>query len=161
MNTYRKDLGVGLIAIAVGGAAAVLASRIPNLTGTPVGPGTFPLVIGLAVVASGVAVLVSTVRHRRLASDDREPEPAVAESPRSSSPAWTAWVLPATTVGFCLVAVTLSLDLATGAAFAVCGRHLGRYRWMTCLAAGVLAAVIVHVVFRTLLDVSLPAERLW
>ncbi len=160
MSTYRKDLGVGLIAIAIGGTAAILAGRIPNLTGTPVGPGTFPLVIGLAVVAAGVAVLVSTVRQR-LAMDEHEPSRATVEPPRSSPPAWTAWVLPMTTAGFCLLAVTVSLDLATGAAFAVCGRHLGRYRWTTCLAGGVLAAVILHVVFRTLLNVTLPAERLW
>lgn len=160
MNAYRKDLSVGLTAIVVGGGAAILAGRIPNLTGTPVGPGTFPLVIGLAVVVAGVAVLVSAVRRRPVTAD-REPAPTTEEPARSSSPAWTGWVLPATTVGFCLVAVTVSLDLATGAAFAICGRHLGRYRWTTCLAAGAVAAVVLHLVFRTLLDVALPAERLW
>lgn len=155
MRTRTRDLTVGLTAVAVGVTAAALAATIENNTGTPVGPGAFPLVVGVGIVLAGVHVIVATL-HPRAAT---APAPSTIAQSRPERPRRTAFILPAAVGAFCLVAVTFSLTLATAAMFVLCGRHMGGYRWLPSVAIGLIGATALHVVFRVLLEVPLPVDR--
>jgi putative tricarboxylic transport membrane protein len=155
MRTRTRDLTVGLTAIAVGVTAAALAATIENTTGTPVGPGAFPMVVGLGVALAGALVLVAALRPRAATA----PVPSAPAQLTSEPSRGRALILPAAVGGFCLIAVTFSLTVATAAMFVLCGRHLGRYRWLPSVAIGLLGAVALHVVFRVLLEVPLPVDR--
>lgn len=161
MSITARDLVVGAIALVVGIAAAGKAAMIENTTGTPVGPGAFPLVLGICIALAGVFIIVPALRT---APRPSRPEPGsgdsvVEGSARSSDSRLASLVLPTAVIAFCVVAVTLSLTVATAATFALCGRYMARYRWTTSAAIGIVAALTLHIVFRVLLVVSLPVDR--
>ena len=153
-RTTTRDFAVGLAAIAVGLNAALLAATIENTTGTPVGPGAFPMVVGICIGLAGAFVVVTALRARA--------HPGEADStdagPAPARPRWKPLVLPVGVGAFCVVAVTFSLTVSTAAMFVLCGRYMARYRWLTSVAIGLVGAVVVHVAFRVLLEVPLPAD---
>ena len=160
MSITARDLVVGAVALVVGIAAAGKAAMIENTTGTPVGPGAFPLVLGICIALAGVFIIVPALRSAsRPASSEPDGGAGVVERPaRSSDGRLASLVLPTGVIAFCVVAVTLSLTVATAAAFALCGRYMAHYRWTTSAVIGIVAALTLHVLFRVLLVVSLPVD---
>ena len=67
----RKDLGAGLIALAIG--IAVCAISLTYRIGTParMGPGLVPLVLGVALVLSGIGAILTGLRNQELATEMR------------------------------------------------------------------------------------------
>lgn len=65
MTSQSRDLAVGVTAVVLGGIVAVMAGTIRNTTGTAVGPGAFPLVIGIAVAVAGLAIGAPALRGAR------------------------------------------------------------------------------------------------
>lgn len=59
------DVASGLLAAALGTAVALYARTFPAMPGQPVGPGLFPLVVGLGLVVFGMALIVGGVRTRQ------------------------------------------------------------------------------------------------
>lgn len=155
MRTRTRDLTVGLTAVAVGVTAAALAATIENSTGTPVGPGAFPLVVGVGIVLAGAHVIVTALRTRAATT----PTPSTTAQPTSQRSRRNGLVLPAAVGAFCLVAVAFSLTLATAAMFVLCGRHMGGYRWLPSAVIGLIGATVLHIVFRVFLEVPLPVDR--
>lgn len=161
MSITARDLLVGAIALVVGVAAAGKAATIENTTGTPVGPGAFPLVLGICIALAGVFIIVPALRSgSRPASSEPDGDAGVVQGSARPLPGRLAsFALPTGVIAFCVVAVTLSLTVATAATFALCGRYMARYRWTTSVVIGIVAALTLHVLFRVLLVVSLPVDR--
>ncbi|GHH72780.1 hypothetical protein GCM10017673_28240 [Streptosporangium violaceochromogenes] len=151
MTSQARDLVTGVAAVVVGGVVAVIAATIPNTTGTAVGPGAFPLVVGVAVVLAGLAVAVPALRRGNGGEEEEEDE-------GGGKPLPTRLVLPAGIAAFCAVALTVSLTIASGAAFCLCCRYMAGYRWPRSALIGLAGAAVVHLVFRSLLDVPLPGD---
>ncbi|MGW4423175.1 tripartite tricarboxylate transporter TctB family protein [Streptosporangium sp. NPDC004631] len=165
MTSQSRDLAVGVTAVVLGGIVAVMAGTIRNTTGTAVGPGAFPLVIGIAVALAGLAIGAPALRGARKSGagsgegdggegDGGEP------SPRRGSSRASGLALPAGITAFCVVAVSVSLTIASGVAFLLCCRYMAGYRWSKSVLIGLIGAVVVHVAFRLLLDVPLPGDEI-
>ncbi|MEU0520375.1 tripartite tricarboxylate transporter TctB family protein [Streptosporangium sp. NPDC006007] len=168
MTSQSRDLAVGVTAVVLGGIVAVMAATIRNTTGTAVGPGAFPLVIGIAVALAGLAICAPALRGARKSGagpgegeGDGGGEGGGGEpSPRRGASRLSGLALPAGITAFCVVAVSVSLTIASGVAFLLCCRYMAGYRWPKSVLIGLIGAVVVHVAFRLLLDVPLPGDEI-
>jgi len=154
MTIRSTDRWVGIAALILGAATVILAARLPNRTGTPVGPGTFPLVVGAGIALGGLCLLIQTLRSPVRGQDAAADGLGLA--PDRAPAGWRAAGVPIVTLIFCVLALTVGTEIATGVAFAACGRLIGGYRWVTCALSGLVSALIFHLVFSQLLDVTLP-----
>jgi putative tricarboxylic transport membrane protein len=59
-----SDVASGLLAAANGAAVALYSRTFPSMPGQPIGPGLFPLVVGLGLVAFGVTLMIGGLRKR-------------------------------------------------------------------------------------------------
>lgn len=59
-----SDVASGLLAAALGAAVALYSRTFPSMPGQPIGPGLFPLVVGLGLVAFGVTLMIGGLRKR-------------------------------------------------------------------------------------------------
>lgn len=160
MTSQSRDLAVGVTAVVVGGIVAVMAGTIRNTTGTAVGPGAFPLVIGIAVAVAGLAIGAPALRGARNSGAGSGEGDGGEPSPRRGSSRASGLALPAGITAFCVAAVSVSLTIASGVAFLLCCRYMAGYRWPKSVLIGLIGAAVVHVVFRLLLDVPLPGDEI-
>ena len=147
-----RDTLAAIPPLLLGAAVAIAARGFPPAPGHAIGPGAFPLVIGLALVACGLLLLLAGWRERGTSPAASAAPAANARPPRS----WrntalvlgglVLYALALETAGFFVTAFILLAGL-----FAVFG--VAR-RWIAPLAAGVTLAL--HVVFYSLLRVPLP-----
>jgi len=162
MNIPNPIMG-GAIAV-LGAAAAYGGSLLPPVPGQQVGPNVFPVLIGLGLVACGIAIACG------IGSSFEQPEEVVAAEDGSHAPAETApppvpyaalkTVVPPILLLFYALTVD-SLGFIPTAAIMVA---------VTCFALGgtvraaiwlaILAPPAVHLIFAKLLRVPLPAGLL-
>lgn len=161
MKSLARSVPLGAVTIVLGIAAAVLASRFPNNHGTAVGPGAFPMLVGIGIALSGAFILIEDQVSRRKTARAEPDADADAEVPEAPGRAGFPIGLSAGIVAFCVVSLTISLTLSAAFAFTACGRLLGRFRWLWSIVSGLVGAAVVHLVFRVLLTVPLPADRIF
>ena len=145
-----NDVLSGLLWVLLGGGVAVYAWTFPAATGAGVGPGLFPLAIGLSLVAGGIVMTASAWKARHESGwvewDEglRQPRPALKGALAVGSLGFYAAVVD--TVGFFLTsfAMLAGLFLAFGVS----------RKWIVPIAVGVTLGL--HVAFYTLLRVPLP-----
>ncbi len=143
------DSAIGAVLIAFGFWIAWTAFGFPKLTGQPIGPGTFPVVLGTLCVLGGAGIALQGLRSG---------DPLV-----QAHPGWmrrdrlaTALVMVAGTgllaVWFEEVGFPLGGSLLVSSLFLVSGK-----RHPIWLAVGVGFVVAVHLLLTRLLHVPLPA----
>ena len=137
-----RRLALGLFAISAAYLAAATAIAAPEGGYATVGPRAFPLAIGIGLAAVALRIGI-------------RPEPLGDPAPGAD---WrAAWP---SVVCFLLYAVLLEPAgylPATTAFIAIEARLLGSRRWRRDLAASVLVAASIYVLFGSLLGIRLPA----
>ncbi len=61
----NKDVWAGLLLIAIGAVAMLIARNYPFGTALRMGPGYFPIVLGALLILFGLYILASGLRERR------------------------------------------------------------------------------------------------
>ncbi|MET0605894.1 MAG: tripartite tricarboxylate transporter TctB family protein [Beijerinckiaceae bacterium] len=152
-----SDRVTGLTIAAIGALAAYGGSRLPPMPGQQIGPSVFPIVVGCGVALCGLLIAAGIGRQFELeaeadlaASADHAPPPAEAERP-----AWLAILPPALLLFYVLASERLGF-LITAAIMA--GTAAKAFGASTKLAAGlgVIAPLVIHLIFYKLLRVPLP-----
>jgi putative tricarboxylic transport membrane protein len=152
VRTQRSaDRVLGMAACLLGASVLVGARGIERQGGEGLTPRAFPIVIALALLASGGAVAVAALRR---AEDGR-----ILQWPGREGFVRIAVILAATSVYVACLSVAgfplASLVLVTGLT-----AYLGRGGWPSAAAAGVGTALVLYAVFIRLLGLSLPAGPL-
>jgi hypothetical protein len=146
----RRDLlsAAGLAAVAVAYLVANRAHPLDSLA-TP-GPGVFPLLAGLLMLAAAAGQAVAAARAHPLI------RPGRGESPGRRR----VLILTAVLLGYPIAAGAIGFLTASFAVVLATSRLLGARDWLrpVALAAGVTAAV--HVIFVAWLGVRLPSSLL-
>jgi putative tricarboxylic transport membrane protein len=145
------DVVVAAAVVALGLFTVVDAHRITvPLSSNVVGPRVFPYAVGVLLVVSGLAVLVSALRGGRVA-------PEAGEDVDVDAP--TDWVTLAKVVaGFCLHVLlvdTIGWALAGALLFAVIAWALGGNA-VKAVVAGLVLGFVIQAAFVSGLGVTLP-----
>jgi putative tricarboxylic transport membrane protein len=152
VRTQRSaDRILGIGAGLLGAAVLVGARGIERQAGEGLTPRAFPMVIALALLASGGAVAVAAWRR---AEDGR-----TLDWPGGNGFRRMGVVLAATAVYVASLAI-LGFPLASLLFVTALAAYLGRGGWLSAVAAGVGTALVLYVVFIRLLGLSLPAGPL-
>lgn len=150
------------IAIAVFGAWFVWqATTIRQGPGYAiVGPGVFPTIVGLGLLASGVAVIASALPGRRQ-SASATPEASGLVTEEQSVVDWTALVgLAALLALYLALFLPLGFLLGSTLYLVAAARVLGSHSLLRDLVSGVGLSVAAYLVFTRLLGLELPAGPL-
>jgi hypothetical protein len=137
-----KDFWSGLLFAAFGLAAIVIAANYPLGTAARMGPGYFPRLLGLLLVALGAALVLRGVR--------------------SKGPALPGWqwrpllVVLGSVVVFAIIVTRVGLLLSTVALIFAASTASREFRPREALLSGVLLAVLVVAVFVVGLKLQLP-----
>ena len=137
-----KDFWAGLLFASVGLAAIVLGSRYNLGTAARMGPGYFPRILGMLLMALG-----SIIALRALRVDG----PAV--------PPWRWWstgVVLGSVVLFGLIVNTVGLALSTVILIVLASSASSEFRWKEALISGVFLAALAVGVFIIGLKLQLP-----
>ncbi len=128
-------------------AGALLASRqFPHIEGAPTGPGSFPLLLSLALAGLALTGLLLTCRGK-------PPGPA---SPPEPVDAARLLALGGLTACYLLALPALGFVSATALFCACVLAYLGYRHPVRALAVGFLFAFALYVVFELLMKVTLP-----
>ncbi len=143
--------------VALGVFALVRAGSINEpLTAGSMGPRTLPYLVGAALVASGVAVVVSVLRGHRGEAEQGE-DVADAEH--------TDWAVVGMLVALLVLHVFLIVPagwpVAATVLFAGSAVVLGAKPWWRAVVIGALLALLLQAAFAGGLGVSLPAGPLF
>lgn len=151
---------IAAIAVAVLGVAAIgLARQLPYRAEFGVGPGFFPLWLGV------VLVILSAVLVRSIWQADRQPatpsEPATDEpAPNQIIPAaearkpWLIFLI--STAAVVLLFSYLGMVISMGLFMLVTVRWVAGRSWRASLAYAVLSPIAFYIAFGVLLSVPLP-----
>ena len=162
MRPPSRNLLGGLLFVGIGIATVAGAILLPMGTTRLPGPGALPLGLGVSLLVLG-AVLALSGPAKKPAGAPTAVEPAGSDT--SAPDAFGHW----------RVALAAALILAFVAALPVIGFPLGGSILMIALyglgaerpfgaypiVAGVLTAIIAHVLFVVILGVPMPAGRVW
>jgi putative tricarboxylic transport membrane protein len=130
----------GVVALAVGIAAALGARELGLGSLTDPGPGLWPLAVSAVLVLTGAAVAIRP-------GDDAEP---------IGRDAWAVVVACLSLLAYTTVIAAVGFELPTIALLAFWLRVLGGESWRTTVAVSVGATVVVYAVFVLALGVALP-----
>jgi putative tricarboxylic transport membrane protein len=143
------DLLSGVLLVVFGVVVALYACTFPTEAGPGVGPGAFPLLIGIAIAGCGAALIGSGLKQPRPKLFEFEEwvrRPRMAFNGALVIGALIFYALAVETLGFFITSFVILAGLFT--AFGV------RWRWTVPVAAGVTLGL--HFAFYTLLRVPLP-----
>jgi putative tricarboxylic transport membrane protein len=130
------NLIAAVVVIALGGAAVAGAAGLGS------GPGTWPMVIGVALVILG---LVLALQARR------------AEPPeRFTRSSLLVVAAVASMIAFVAVIATIGFEIPTALLAFVWLRFLGRESWRTSVAVSLGIVVVFYALFVGALDVTIP-----
>ena len=137
-----KDFWSGVLFVAVGIGALVLGSKYTLGSAARMGPGYFPRMLGILLVALGGILAL-----RALATDG----PPV---PRFRW--WPTVLVLGSVVVFGLIVQTVGLALSTLLLILVASAASPEFRWKEALVAGVVLATLATAVFIVGLKLTLP-----
>ena len=147
----------GLILV-VGLIYEIMALNMPQGRLSYPGPGLFPKIIGIFLVATALGCLLQEILLRKKASGSPPASPLAnqdAPAPGGRNVAKT-FQLMALMVGYTLVLKTLGFLISICAFMVVAIRIFGYRRWFPALAMAVVIAGISYVSFVLWLKVPLP-----
>lgn len=139
------DRATGAITLALGAYVAFLAAGMPLLTRGVPGPGLLPMIIGLALAAFGAMLLIRPATH----------------APNSGWPGREDGARVAITVGalalYTAAVPILGFPIATALFLTGLIWWWGSYRWWFAVLVGVVAALVMVLIFQVLLRAPLPS----
>jgi putative tricarboxylic transport membrane protein len=147
---HLSDRVTGAVLVALGGAAAIVGSRLPGVPGQDVGPSAFPLVIGSGLIICGVLIALGIGRSFEAQEEEEAgPGPWRLGGLRALIPPalLTFYVYASEPLGFLLTGAIMVFvaALALGA------------RPRLAVPIAIVAPLLVHLAFYKLLRVPLPA----
>ena len=137
-----KDFWAGVLFALVGAAAIVLGSRYNLGTAARMGPGYFPRILGMLLIALGSAIAL-----RGLRTDG------------AAMPGWRWWstlVVLGSVVLFGLIVNHAGLALSTVILIVLASSASSEFRWKEALISGVFLAALAVGVFIIGLKLQLP-----
>ena len=143
----KGDVIAGVLGIGSGGAVAAAAVALHIGTPTDPGPGFFPFLGAVGLIAPSAALLVQTRLARNSGGE------AFGEIRRPA-------MLVAALAGYVVILEPLGYLLATVMVAAAILRVLGVTSWRRLVMGSVLLPVVTWALFARLLGVELPAGRL-
>ncbi len=154
-----SDRTTGLFLVGLGGITAYAGSTLPPTPGQQIGPGIFPIVVGLGLVLCGGLIALGIGRHFEdeaeadLALHQNTAAPVATESTLTSA---LRTLVPIACLVFYVLAVnTLGFVLTAAVMVGVTARAL-RAPLVLALGMALVAPPFVHLVFYKLLRVPLP-----
>jgi hypothetical protein len=140
----QKDFAAGAIYIVTGGAFAIGALNYNIGKAARMGPGWFPLLVGILLVVVGIATLVNGLRRS-----------AVAEKIKHPSLTTIAWILGAVIL-FGLLLQPAGLVVSLLVLVLVSSRASHEFTWKGALANAVALIVFSILVFIWGIDLLIP-----
>jgi putative tricarboxylic transport membrane protein len=140
VSAVTQSRVAGLVALAVGVAAALGARGLGVGSLTDPGPGLWPLVVGAVLVITGAAVAVRPGDEAETIGRD----------------AWAVVVACVSLVAYTAVIGAVGFELPTAILLAFWLRVLGGEPWRTTVVVSVGVTVVAYVVFILALGVALP-----
>ena len=141
--TLVRDIVTGAALVVLGIAMIVVAAGFPQIGAVTFGPDLFPRIIAGGLILSGLGVLLEAWR-------------GIAPESEASSFAWLpALILCAVVAGFAVLLPVLGFHVATALALLVVVRVFGG-SWLTCASVAILAPIVLHYIFYSVLRVPLP-----
>lgn len=143
--------------LAVGLVYGTMALNMPRGSLAYPGPGLFPMVIGVFLVATALGCLLQEILPRR-----RSKDPAAAALAKQDTPAPEARdvkktvQLTALMIAYIFLLKPLGFPLAICAFLVLAIRIFGYRKWLPTLAMAAVIAVISYVSFVVWLKVALP-----
>jgi hypothetical protein len=139
---HPKDFWSGVLFIAVGGFALVYGSKYTLGTAARMGPGYFPRILGILLVALGGVILIRALRH---------------EGPAVPRWKWRPTVLViGGVIAFGYLVQWLGIALSTVLLIVVTSAASHEFRPREAVISGVLLAALASLVFIVGLGVQLP-----
>lgn len=143
--------------LAVGVIYEVMALNMPRGSLAYPGPGLFPTVIGMFLIATALGCLIQEIVPRKGGEEPSVPFlPHEASADMGKRDVGKTFQLMALMIGYILVLKPLGFPLAICAFLAVAIRIFGYRRWLPTLAMSAVIAVISYVSFVLWLKVPLP-----
>ena len=139
---HPKDFWAGVLFIAFGGAACVIALDYAMGTAARMGPGYFPRVLGLLLCALGALLVLRSFK--------------LQGAPLSFPTFKPVAIVLASVLLFGLVVNQAGLVIATLLLVLVSSTASHEYRWRESVVAAIALAVFVVVAFRSGLGLQLP-----
>ena len=147
---HLSDRVTGAVLVALGGAAALVGSRLPAVPGQDVGPAAFPLVIGSGLVICGGLIAFGIGRSFEVPEEEEAgPGPWRLGGLRALIP-------PALLVFYVYASEPLGF-LLTGAIMVLVAAFALGARPRLAVPIAIVAPLLVHLAFYKLLRVPLPA----
>jgi putative tricarboxylic transport membrane protein len=139
---HPKDFWAGVLFIAFGGAACVIALDYAMGTAARMGPGYFPRVLGLLLCALGALLVLRSFK--------------LQGAPLTFPTFKPLAIVLASVLLFGLVVTKVGLVIATLLLVLVASTASHEYRWRESIVAAIALAVFVVVAFRYGLGLQLP-----
>jgi hypothetical protein len=146
-DTLHKDVVGGVLMSAVGLAVAVYSVRSLNIGElSRMGPGYFPLALGVILFLSGVAIALKA--RASAAGDSKE---------HAHLPEWKAWILMCVAIGsFVLLAKSVGLAVATFSIVFISALGDRKNTWKSATLLALAMVIVSVVVFWWALKIQLP-----
>jgi hypothetical protein len=137
-----KDFWAGVLFVAFGMAAVILGSRYNLGTAARMGPGYFPRILGMLLIALGGIIAMRGLRTDGAAISAWRLRPTL--------------VVLGSVVLFGLIVDRIGLALSTVVLIVLASAASAEFRWKEALLSGVLLAVLAVAVFIVGLKLQLP-----
>lgn len=139
---HRLNTVVAAVLLVVGAGAALLAWRLDVGTAEEPGPGMWPLIVGIAMVALAAAQLL------------RPTESGPVE--RFTADTWIVAVGVVSLLAYTALFERVGFEIPTVALLVVWLRVLGRESWLSTVSVSLGGVVALYLIFVTALGVSVP-----
>lgn len=138
-----RDIATGAMLIGLGIAMIWISAGFPSIGAVTYGPDLFPRIIAGGLILSGLGILLEVWR-------------GVAPKPEAIAYRWLPMlILAALIAAFAVLLPMLGFHIATGLALLVAVRLFGGGP-LTCVLVALIAPVVLHYVFYSVLRVPLP-----
>jgi len=143
--------------LALGLVYEAMAMNMPQGSLAYPGPGLFPMIIGILLIATALGCLLQEIVPR-MRSKDPAASALPGEAPTAPEERNVAKTvqLTALLIGYAFVLKPLGFPLAIGAFLALAIRIFGYRRWISTLAMAAVIACISYIAFVVWLKVALP-----
>jgi putative tricarboxylic transport membrane protein len=141
--------------LAAGVVYEIMALYMPRGNIAYPGPGFFPMVVGVFLIATALGCLFQEILKRK--TDDRQPgSPSAGKAASIESHFGKTFQLMALMIGYILALTPLGFPITISIFLVISIRIFGSRRWVSALAMAVIIATISYVSFVLWLKVPLP-----
>jgi putative tricarboxylic transport membrane protein len=153
-----SDRTTGLFLVGLGGITTYGAWFLPPIPGQQIGPGIFPLVVGLGLVFCGLLIAFGIGRQFEDEAEADLVRHQDAPTPETAAPSHAGLraLVPITAIAFYAFAVNTLGFILVGAIMVGASALALRAPWKLALGMAICAPPVVHFIFYKMLRVPLP-----